>query len=185
MDNAVARRGPGLGAAEDGVDEVVVGRLWLAGDRRVFPPLPRSPDVDPCPAPAVGFDAAAVEDEMERRPFCRTIAADQEAGQDAVLKSHVDRRVNVHRSAVIVDESEDLGDISFDRPADAVEQVGAAVVHLAAAGEGRVLPPGAGGALLPVLGEPAGDGLQLPQLLGADHDLQTSSNLPDLLAVRT
>src|SRR5438876_11506616 len=64
LDDAVPRAGGGLGAAEDGVDEVVVGRLVRAADGRVLHPLAvGADDVDPRRAPAAGvqLDMGALE----------------------------------------------------------------------------------------------------------------------------
>src|SRR5262245_32673539 len=66
LDDAVARAGARLGSAEDGVDEIVVGRLRDACDRRVLDVLAIAvAGLDPRAAPAVDVDFAVLEDEGE------------------------------------------------------------------------------------------------------------------------
>src|SRR5205085_2448707 len=90
LEHAVDRAGLGLRAAEDGVDEVVVGRLRLAGDRRILHlascPVAssRTEDLDPTAAPAVHLDAPLFERQIHPRPVTRAVPDDRDCGERAV-----------------------------------------------------------------------------------------------------
>src|SRR5690606_2095527 len=114
LHDAVVGAGARFGPDQDRVNEVLIRRVPLVGDRRIFDLPVAVIHPDPLAVPALDLDAAPLKDKSHMRSRRLAVAADGDRGKDAVFKADVDRRVDVDGSAAVVDIGKDLLDVGLD-----------------------------------------------------------------------